>query len=413
MSLGCPVSEWNSLRLDEVADRVAIKNTAGIQRVMTVSAEHGLIDQEKFFTKRVASNDLSGYWVIQPGDFVYNKSTSKDAPRGVVARYESDVPAVVTSLYIVFRAREDVVDPAFLQLACNSTAFFDSLRGTLREGARAHGLLNVRLKEFFGAQVSVPNMMEQRRIVEVLGAVDAQAQALKDELEKSAHALDLLITHLFSEMPSTRALAEFTATRSGPSYAAADVTSEPVEGSMPVIGIPNTRPDGTIDLSEIGYVSGLPGSVNTIDESSLVLIRTNGNRQRIGNVYLPPVEAHGCAVSAFQFLMKVADPADREYVYWALREPSMQAAMSEAASGTTGLGNLAVKWLNSARVYWSEDAGQRVAATTSLRAQQNVVDGLRDELAHLRSFRSTLLSTLLTQEIEIPDSYDDLLEKVS
>lgn len=301
--------------------------------------------------------------------------------------------------------------PRYFRLLTTTKRLWDMLQNlSTGMGGRRE---RVKPNDFLTIKVALPSLAEQRRIVEVLEAVDAQAQALNDELKKAAHALDLLITDLLSEMPRTRRLADFTSTRSGPSYAAADVSSEPVTGSMPVIGIPNTRPDGTIDLSEVGYVSGLPASIGAIDESSLVLIRTNGNRQRIGNVYLPPVEAHGCAVSAFQFLMKVADPADREYVYWALREPSMQAAMSEAASGTTGLGNLAVKWLNLAQVCWSDDAGQRVAAAASLRAQQNVVDGLVDELAHLRSFRSTLISALLNQEIEIAESYDDLLEKVS
>lgn len=108
------MSEWVERRLDAVADRVAIKNSRGYDHVLTVSAEHGLVDQEKYFNKRVASANLSGYSVVEPGDFVYNKSTSKDAPWGVVARFYGDAPAVVTSLYIVFRARKDVVDPAFL-----------------------------------------------------------------------------------------------------------------------------------------------------------------------------------------------------------------------------------------------------------------------------------------------------------
>lgn len=156
------MSEWAVKRLDEVVDRVAVKNSGGIQRVLTVAAGRGLVDQETYFNKRVASADLTGYWVVEPGDFVYNKSTSKDAPQGVIARWDGDGPAVVTTLYIVFRPRPGI-DSKFLLHVCNSKLFFDSLSGMLREGARAHGLLNVRLREFFGAQLSVPLPMEQRR----------------------------------------------------------------------------------------------------------------------------------------------------------------------------------------------------------------------------------------------------------
>jgi type I restriction enzyme, S subunit len=177
------MSEWAIASLSDVADRVTTKNVdRSIHRVMTVSAAHGLIDQDRFFNKKVASADLSTYYVLQPGDYVYNKSTSKDAEFGVVARLALDEPAVVTPLYIPFRARRDRVDPDFLLLACNGALFFQSLAGRLREGARAHGLLNVRLGEFFSASVPLPPLPEQRRIVDVMAAVDASVEALEVEI---------------------------------------------------------------------------------------------------------------------------------------------------------------------------------------------------------------------------------------
>ena len=403
------MSEWGEatlrdlMTLDVNTVEVDLAQTYNIVGVL--NRGRGLLYREPMAGSETAYKTLNR---IGPNQVVYSRLKAFE---GAITVAPGDLHEVYASQEFPTFSCGPSLLPGYFYLLTTTKRLWDTLQNlSTGMGGRRE---RVKPNDFLTIKVALPSVDEQRRIVEVLEAVDKQVQALNDELEKAATALDLLITHLLSRMPSTRRLADFTSTRSGPSYAAADVASEPVEGSMPVIGIPNTRPDGTIDLSEVGYVSGLPGSVSTIDESSLVLIRTNGNRQRIGNVYLPPVEAHGCAVSAFQFLMKVADPPDREYVYWALREPSMQAAMSEAASGTTGLGNLAVKWLNSAQVCWSDDAGQRVAAVASLRAQQNVVDGLRDELAHLRSFRSTLLSALLNQEIEIAESYDDLLEKVS
>jgi len=163
-------------------------------------------------------------------------------------------------------------------------------------------------------------------------------------------------------------------------------------------------------LAEVGHVSGLASSVRAVDKSSLILIRTNGNRQRIGNVYLPPTAAHDHAVSAFQFLMKVSEVEDREFIFWVLRDPQMQVRMSDAASGTTGLGNLAVKWLNAVEIPWSDDPSERSAVVSRLRAQQDVCDGARAELVRLRTFRTTLLNALLSQVISIPESYDALFE---
>jgi type I restriction enzyme S subunit len=57
--------------------------------------------------------------------------------------------------------------------------------------------------------------------------------------------------------------------------------------------------------------------------------------------------------------------------------------------------------------------GTQELAAMALNSLDAEIIALRDELAHLRSFRAVLLTSLLSQKIEIPESYDDILEKVS
>ncbi|WP_326688932.1 restriction endonuclease subunit S [Streptomyces sp. NBC_01795] len=175
---------WRRASLSEVVNRVTTKNVDGTnQNVLTVSAEHGLIAQESFFTKKVASRDTSGYYVVASGQFVYNKSTSKSATYGTVARNLRDEPGIVSPLYFVFEAKDGAALPEYLELALNSDQFFRSLAGMLREGARSHGALNVRVGEFYAATVPLPPASTQERIVEVIGAVDSQIRALDAEAE--------------------------------------------------------------------------------------------------------------------------------------------------------------------------------------------------------------------------------------
>lgn len=162
---------------------------------------------------------------------------------------------------------------------------------------------------------------------------------------------------------------------SGPSWAAKDESSVPSEGALTVLKITNTRPDGSIDLSELAYVAGLPARTKVIGPTSLVMIRTNGNRQRIGNVYLPPEEVHGAAVSAFQFILDALDADTRDYLYMVLRSPGIQHLMSESASGSTGLGNLAVRWLKTLEIPWPDDQVRK--------SQVKVIGAVDDQIAAL------------------------------
>ena len=241
-------------------------------------------------------------------------------------------------------------------------------------------------------EFDLPPIEEQNRIADLLWALEHHRLATISAACVVRGSLQLQMASHLRAFTSARRLGEVTSTRSGPSFAASDVSPVATDDAIPVLGIPNTKADGSIDLADVGYVKGLPASTATVDEASLILIRTNGNRQRIGNVYLPPLEAHGYAVSAFQFLMKFADPTDREYMYWVLSTDDMQDRMSEAASGTTGLGNLAVKWLNEQEIPWPEDQAAREGFLRIVRAFVSAETSLRAEAAALASLRSSLLA---------------------
>lgn len=66
---------WEQRHLGEIVERVTRKNENLESTLpLTISAQYGLIDQNEFFDKRIASKDVSGYFLIRRGEFAYNKS---------------------------------------------------------------------------------------------------------------------------------------------------------------------------------------------------------------------------------------------------------------------------------------------------------------------------------------------------
>lgn len=246
-----------------------------------------------------------------------------------------------------------------------------------------------------GFDFDLPPLDQQRRIADLLQAFEQQRRALDVEADESRRLAAVLTMERLDELQLKKRLGDLATTRSGPSYAASDVHDRQVEGAVPMLGITNTKPDGKVDLDGAGYVTGLANTVGRIDDSSLILIRTNGNRQRIGNVYLPPDEARGFAVSAFQFLMQVNDPSDRAFLYCVLNEPRMQQRMSEGASGSVGLGNLAVRWLNEQDIPWSTHSNDRAAVVEEVGLLANAVESIRRQSAALTQLRSRVLADIL------------------
>ena len=94
---------WEQRKLGEITDRVVRKNINNESTLpLTISAQYGLIDQVIYFNNRVASRDVSNYYLVLNGEFAYNKSTSDGFPYGAVKRLDLYRKGVLSTLYIVF-----------------------------------------------------------------------------------------------------------------------------------------------------------------------------------------------------------------------------------------------------------------------------------------------------------------------
>ena len=130
---------------------------------LTISAQYGLINQNEFFDKRVASKDVRGYYLIRKGEFAYNKSTSTDAPWGAVKRLESYENGVLSTLYIVFGIKEGApIDSNFLVWYYNTNLWYKDIHEIAAEGARNHGLLNIAPADFFNTKLKIPQDIEEQ-----------------------------------------------------------------------------------------------------------------------------------------------------------------------------------------------------------------------------------------------------------
>lgn len=160
-------NDWEQRKLGEITERVTRKNQdLESELPLTISAQYGLIDQNEFFDKRVASKDVSGYYLIRHGEFAYNKSTSSDAPWGAVKRLDRYEKGVLSTLYIVFRiVDESKIASDYIVTYYDTDLWHKGVQAIAAEGARNHGLLNIATSDFFETTLMIPkDIDEQNRI---------------------------------------------------------------------------------------------------------------------------------------------------------------------------------------------------------------------------------------------------------
>ena len=190
--------EWKKYKLTDFALRITRKNCGKTDIPLTISAQYGLIDQREFFSKTVASTDMSGYYLLNSGEFAYNRSTSNDYPFGSIKRLELYPMGAVSTLYLCFTIKEDVVISDLAKWYFESTQWYRGISQICAEGARNHGLLNVPTDGFFCTEHLLPSdRKEQIAIAKYLSLIQSKYDRAVTELELLESVRNGLLQQLF------------------------------------------------------------------------------------------------------------------------------------------------------------------------------------------------------------------------
>ena len=191
--------DWQKYKLSDFATRVTRKNGGQSDIPLTISAQYGLIDQRDFFSKTVASADMSGYYLLRSGEYAYNRSTSNDYPFGSIKRLELYPMGAVSTLYLCFRVKDDIVLSDLAKWYFESSQWHRGVNEICAEGARNHGLLNVPTDGFFNTVHTLPSDPEEElAIASYLSLFQARLDSAQAVLEKLLRIRSGLMQRLFT-----------------------------------------------------------------------------------------------------------------------------------------------------------------------------------------------------------------------
>jgi type I restriction enzyme S subunit len=175
--------EWEEKKLGECFIMITERNKENNQNVLTISAQYGLVSQYDYFSKNIASTDVSNYFLISKGDFAYNKSRSQGHSYGAIKSLRLYEKGIVSPLYICFRKKDPDIDDRFVEYYFDTDLIDAEISQIAQEGARNHGLLNISTNDFFdNVSISFPSLPEQRKIASCLSMMDDQINAYTEKV---------------------------------------------------------------------------------------------------------------------------------------------------------------------------------------------------------------------------------------
>lgn len=167
------ITAWEQRKLGEFSKKITTKNADGaFSETFTNSAEQGVISQLDYFDHDITNDaNISGYYVVQPDNFVYNPRISVTAPCGPINRNRLNRAGVMSPLYTVFSVDESV-DKTYLEHYFKTSRWHDFMFLEGNSGARSDRF-SISDATFFEMPIWCPKIPEQRAIAKQLETMDS------------------------------------------------------------------------------------------------------------------------------------------------------------------------------------------------------------------------------------------------
>ncbi|HCN05337.1 MAG TPA: restriction endonuclease subunit S [Bacteroidetes bacterium] len=178
--------DWRVKKLNELLFETKTRNRSlelGPADVLSVSGEHGCVNQIEYMGRSYAGVTVKDYHVVEHGDLVYTKSPLKKNPFGIIKENKGK-RGIVSTLYAVYRPFLDCSATYldhFFSRDYNLNAY---LQPIVKKGAKND--MKVNNADVLKGNICVPALPEQQKIASCLSSLDnlISSQARKVELLK-------------------------------------------------------------------------------------------------------------------------------------------------------------------------------------------------------------------------------------
>ncbi len=264
-----------------------------------------------------------------------------------------------------------------------------------------------------GLEVSLPPIREQRRIVDLVGALDTQIDALGSEANAAGCLRTALRERLLSgdESWSHSTWGALVTRTTGISYASGDLSASGT--GLPFINLKSIGRGGGYRPEGLKWYSRSIKKSQLVRPGDLLIANTDLTRDKailgcpvlVPN--LPEPYAEACISLDVSKVEPVANQVTPAYLYEVLQLRSCREFMKTHSSGTTVI-HLKTKDVTGLLIR-HPDLDEQKRITEVLSRAESLSSLLRTESSRLRDVRERLLALLLSGQIEIQGSYDAVL----
>lgn len=336
--------------------------------------------------RRVSSSKLKKV-ELKPGDILLEKSGgSPDQPVGRVSHFEgSESRAVASNFLQTLRPSENV----------NSKFLFYLLQHEYARGRvlpfqqQTTGLINFRLKDYLKERVALPvNPGEQRRIADLLSAVDEQIDLLEAYAYKKNALLSGLIDALLLAGTRLKTLSDFCEV--GPKTSALDAPA-----SVPFVSMDSVSEAGVLVHREHRSWVGVSKGFTRFTGGDVLVAKITPCFEN-GKGFQAPQDAKLWAGSTEFHVLRAKEGVCARWVFWHSRSREFLAKGAMQMTGSAGQQRVPRRFIEEFPVFDDKLAVQEKKAAL-LDAVSAELQGVEAQIEKLKKQKRGLLGDLLQQ----------------
>ena len=337
--------------LSEIIDKTEVD---GKYRVLT-SSQSGIVSQEDYFNKKVASRDTSGYKIIRKGQFTYRAMS--DTGRFYINRLDDYDIGIVSPAYPVFEIKDNnEVSSDYLTAFFKSEKFQSDIAHMYTGSTRA----SLKFKNLRDVVINVPDKEEQKKRLNVLRIIDRGLSILGEIENKLDNSVKSRFIEMFGDpIDNTLEWAEATI-----GELATDVkygTSNPAVdgGKYPYLRMNNITYDGHLDLSDLKYIDVSEDELEkcVVRKGDILFNRTN-SLELVGKtaVFDQPGEM---IIAGYIIRVRLKESLLPEILAQFLNLDPLKLLLRSKAKGAVNQANINAQELQSVKVYIPEMSLQK------------------------------------------------------
>ena len=185
--------EWKEYFLKDLINETSVKTNENNQFQILSSTKEGIVSQEEYFNRQIASDNNIGYKILKRNQLVLSPQNLWLGNININKKFEI---GIVSPSYKIYDINEKLILVDYMQFIIKTPRMIYEYENASEQGASVVRR-NLNKDLFNNIKIKLPSIIEQKKIADFLSKIDNKIDSVEQQLEKIKEFKKYLLQQMF------------------------------------------------------------------------------------------------------------------------------------------------------------------------------------------------------------------------